>query len=68
MVHMPCLEIWECYYYNYLSPPFARIFDLMSIINIFCSYGSDWGVHGYLYLMRNENMCGVAMDAAYPIV
>lgn len=32
------------------------------------SWGSDWGVDGYIYMARNDdNKCGVATDAAFAI-
>jgi len=33
------------------------------------SWGTDWGIDGYLYLARNDNnMCGVATYAFYPVL
>ena len=32
------------------------------------SYGSDWGVYGYMQMLRNANHCGIAMDAGFPVV
>jgi len=32
------------------------------------SWGSDWGIHGYIWLARNRNNnCGVATEASYPL-
>jgi C1A family cysteine protease len=30
------------------------------------SWGSDWGMGGYIQLALGENKCGVADDASYP--
>jgi len=33
------------------------------------SWGSGWGINGYMKLARNrQNMCGVASFAVYPVV
>ncbi|RXG54010.1 Cathepsin L [Armadillidium vulgare] len=33
------------------------------------SWGSDWGMYGYVLMPRNkDNACGIASDATYPIV
>ena len=33
------------------------------------SWGTDWGIDGYMMLARNENnMCGIATDATFPVV
>lgn len=42
--------------------------DLILCMYLFFSYGSRWGMDGYMHMVRNKNMCGIAMDAAYPIL
>lgn len=33
------------------------------------SWGSDWGMNGYIYFNRNiPNMCGITEDTCYPVV
>jgi len=36
--------------------------------NIRNSWGSDWGYDGYLYVERNEDLCGVADEVTIPLV
>lgn len=35
------------------------------------SWGAEWGEHGYIRMKRDveakEGLCGIAMDASYPI-
>jgi hypothetical protein len=31
------------------------------------SYGTGWGIGGYLYLVRGKNKCGIADFASYPV-
>jgi len=30
------------------------------------SWGSSWGAQGYIYMIRNKNECGLAMEPSYP--
>lgn len=32
------------------------------------SWGSSWGMNGYMYIARNVNMCGIALSATYPAI
>ena len=32
------------------------------------SYGSSWGRWGYMLMVRGQNSCGIATDAAFPVV
>jgi C1A family cysteine protease len=32
------------------------------------SYGTGWGIDGYMHMVRDRNTCGIAVDAAHPIV
>ena len=44
---------------------------VVSIFSTFscCSWGSDWGIGGYMMVARNKsNLCGVATAASYPIL
>jgi len=36
--------------------------------NIRNSWGTDWGYDGYLYVERNEDLCGVADEVTIPLV
>jgi len=31
------------------------------------SWGASWGEKGYIRMIRGENMCGVSLDASYPV-
>jgi len=30
------------------------------------SWGTSWGAQGYIYMIRNKNECGLAMEPSYP--
>lgn len=32
------------------------------------SYGKNWGKSGYMNILRGANMCGIASNAAIPII
>lgn len=32
------------------------------------SWGPDWGLDGYFWMVRNKNMCGISDCASYPII
>jgi cathepsin H len=32
------------------------------------SWGAQWGMQGYFYMLRGKNMCGVSDCASYPVV
>ncbi|XP_063055373.1 cathepsin K-like [Engraulis encrasicolus] len=32
------------------------------------SWGQNWGVKGYIYIQRGQNVCGIANAASFPIV
>eukprot|EP01127_Copromyxa_protea_P014548 TRINITY_DN407_c0_g2_i1.p3 TRINITY_DN407_c0_g2~~TRINITY_DN407_c0_g2_i1.p3 ORF type:complete len:335 (+),score=98.25 TRINITY_DN407_c0_g2_i1:1018-2022(+) len=40
----------------------------IAVWNIRNSWGTDWGYDGYLYVERNENLCGVADEVTIPLV
>lgn len=32
------------------------------------SYGTQWGEKGYIRMIRNKNICGIAKFASYPVI
>ena len=32
------------------------------------SWGSDWGMDGYIYMATDTNLCGMATNASYPLI
>ena len=42
---------------------------MIGIVCCICfSWGTSWGVDGYMFIQRNVNMCGIALSATYPAV
>jgi len=43
-------------------------FETYAVWNVRNSWGEDWGVSGYLYIERGQNLCGLAEEVTLPVV
>ena len=48
-------------------PPPSSPFSSLSLPLLY-SYGTGWGIDGYMHMVRNRNTCGIGADAGHPIV
>ena len=44
----------------------VSVFD--SFYRVKMSWGTHWGEDGYIRMPRYNNICGICMDASYPVV
>jgi len=40
----------------------------MIYVDICYSWGTNWGIDGYVKIARNKNQCGISQYAVYPTV
>ena len=45
-----------------------KFLRIITRIFIILSWNWDWGISGYMYLIRNKNMCGIASAPTYPLI
>ena len=59
LIHIPEYQVYTLKYSTLILDAFldSLMFDVV---------GTDWGMDGYMLMIRNKNMCGIATDATYP--